>query len=62
MTQLSVRNFYIMRQCPLYCITYDNSYFGEIILFCLATSPTATYEAEVIEVGIALLHGCCGIA
>lgn len=30
--------------------------------FCLATSPTATYEAEVIEVGIALLHGCCGIA
>lgn len=26
------------------------------------TSPTATYEAEVIEVGKALLHGCCGIA
>lgn len=29
---------------------------------CLSTSPAATYEAEVIKVGVAMLHGGCGIA
>ena len=30
--------------------------------FSLSTSPAASYEAQVIEVGVALLHGSGGIA
>lgn len=33
-----------------------------IYIDCISTSPAATYEAEVIEVGVAMLHGCCGVA
>lgn len=34
-----------------------NNYTSEV-----STSPTASYEAEVIKVGVAMLHGCCGVA
>lgn len=47
-------------QKPLSCFYIFFCFY--ICIDCIATSPAATYEAEVIKVGVAMLHGCCGVA